>query len=33
MKTRWIDGFVVCSNIGEADHIRALRVEDSRWYW
>lgn len=27
MKTRWIDGFVVCSNIGEADHIRALRVE------
>lgn len=27
MKTRWIDGFVVCSNIGEADHICALRVE------
>lgn len=27
MKTRWIDGFVVCSNIGESDHIRALRAE------
>ena len=27
MKTRWIDGFIVCSNIGKSDHIRALRDE------
>ena len=24
MKTQWIDGFVVCSSMGRADHIRAL---------
>lgn len=27
MKTRWIDGFVVCSAIGRVDHITALRDE------
>lgn len=27
MKTRWIDGFVVCSTIGRTDHIHALRDE------
>ena len=27
MKTRWIDGFGVCSNTGKAGHIRALRAE------
>ena len=27
MKTQWIDGFVVCSSMGRADHIRALRGE------
>ncbi len=27
MKTRWIDGFIVCSSIGDASHIRALRAE------
>ena len=27
MKTRWIDGFVVCSAIGRTDHIAALRDE------
>lgn len=27
MKTRWIDGFIVCSNIGSSDHIRDLRAD------
>ena len=27
MKTRWIDGFVVCSTLESSEHIRALRSE------
>lgn len=27
MKTRWIDGFIMCSSIGDASHIRMLRAE------